>query len=313
MRINASVRASLQKTGLIDPLIDQFLLRLAETDDLGGEFKQRLIANEVRVWEKVLSLGGRKKTPGYLHPSSMSCLRAMILKMAFPTPSPILTREVRSFKHVFNVGDSFHARMQALLLTLGEYPDSGITTCLDWIEYEFRDERLKIEGTIDQIVELAGGEKILVDFKSIGPRRYTKLPDSALVKDAPQIYAYLRSRGIRRGVLYYESKDAITESDGGVREFILEDGPEADFVETAYSDIYGTVVEGKPLPPRVSEDPDQLPCRWCAFAPDCFTLKSEYLTKEQTHAAKCALCPQASTRPSLFRRRDHSVVDVHAG
>lgn len=260
---------------MLDPLLDRFLVGILR-EHKGNELKTKIAHYQVLIWEKLRSFEGRKKSLGYLHPSSIACLRKVVFDHLIPKRVD-LSEEAKVFKLVYNVGDSFHARMQALLLAMSDYPDSGVRTSLDLTEHGFHDEERRIEGTADQIAYL-NDELYIIDYKSIGPRRFAALPDSALPKDEPQIRAYMRCKGIAKGLLYYESKDAIASPNGGVREFVITGDCFA--VDTAFEQVADTILRDAPLPPRPSNNPDLQPCKWCDHVSTCFTTCSTKILPE---------------------------------
>lgn len=262
-------------------------------EEWGDKRVQRWIASAA---SKVLAKNReRKEYPGYFHPSSIACLRQTLFDVFYPDEDDTPAEKARMYYSTFSVGDFFHARLQAKMLLAAEDAGSGIALGLDGVERPFHDPARRIVGTIDMLADVDGALTV-VDFKSISASRFQVLPESALGKDKPQLLAYMRCVGAKRGVLYYESKDPRRSPFDGVREFVFDDSEEGvESVDTIAQEFRLCVMERR-MPERLPLFPDKVPCSWCSHKERC---GSNYTMTLEDVAAGMEFAKARQVKPSL--------------
>ncbi|MCY9308831.1 Dna2/Cas4 domain-containing protein [Bacillus inaquosorum] len=223
---------------------------------------------------------------GKFYPSSIGrCKRAVVYQMlGYPT-KPINGQSLLIMEN----GTGFHNRMEDIFEKMGilvapelslkdeELRISGRSDAIIWNflkrEDEQDDEEIVLFDPNDSEKEIYRGPAnhiLIVEFKSIKNKNYTKLPKSKpKTAHEMQLQLYFYLTGIKKGIVYYENKDN-QESKHYVVEY---DEQLINQVKTDIKEILD-YADRRELPEKEGNALDVM-CRYCDFRNLCHTPISE--------------------------------------
>lgn len=194
----------------------QDLQRIYETTDLIEMIEDYKLQQQKEKYQKRLAEG----RVGKFYPSSAGqCKRKIVYQMTGVEGKPPSAKGLM----IMDNGTYFHKRMNDWFEEMGllvakdlplkheELRISGECDAIIWNfrknENDIHDEFIQIKKDNEIIAEGYDSDFILVDFKSINSKAFYYLKDKPKPEHELQLQLYLYLTGIRKGMMYYESKD----------------------------------------------------------------------------------------------------------
>lgn len=190
---NLAKRMARQEVDPLSPLIDRY-------------FIIRNKPGTARLRSVRLPLVERPRPGGRLSPSQLlGCERAQVFKF---TGFKGIKRTDPHSESIFDDGNWRHHRWQAIFKDMQAVLGRDHFKVLS-IEEDIEIPDLFVAGSLDATIWIKGYGRLVVDYKGINDRGFTQILslDKPVEKHVKQLMTYLKARGIKRGLLFYENKN----------------------------------------------------------------------------------------------------------
>ena len=266
--------ATLERGELVIPRLKLFLEKRFRQEEKGIAHHADFVREDARLAAKTFNMRIEEYNHGtidgeFFHPSQIgACMRKTVFDaLKAPVNESEQGESLLKSHLTFEIGTYFHVLFGNLIEMEGSLVQREIA---------IQDRENRILGHMDGLLWIKG-DYFALEMKTINSRQFTSLkaPHEGHVQ---QFTAYMKSRGLKKGVIIYFDKDRSQ-----VKEFQVKFS-EKFWLEKvkARIDLYFRSVKRKSLPEREGTTPYKFPCMFCQFSRVCFdTRELAKWTKEK--------------------------------
>lgn len=249
------------------PILQDYLLKQAKNEELGLVSRKAGVQEDARLSiacfkERIDEFNHQDpKTKDYFHPSAIGqCMRKLWFRhFEAPTNGAATPSEATKSFLTFEIGTYFHVLFQNLCQRAG---------VLEKREFPIQDDKLKIIGHADGVLNIKGFGRAILEIKTINSRGFAALSTGPKPEHFQQANIYGNVLCIPYTIFVYFNKDSSE-----LKEFVVQADPKQFAASKKRMEVYKESVRTKKPPEKEGNGPSAFPCSFCEYSKVCYASK----------------------------------------